>query len=145
MLFVAIVWNYSYSEIPGSFSTNLTINEQKAYYMLAQTLHGKVAFPRLGRIKVITLGDTVSQDMGLNGMASGHVVKFVRWSPDGQKLAILTENGTTAKGNLYVMDATKNAPLTLLVSDADWTTNCPVEFHTNGFEILYAKTVLCMQ
>ena len=139
MLFFTIVWNYDYSEIPGSFSTNLTVNEQKAYYILTQTLQGKVAFTRSGRIKVITLGDTVSQDFGLNGIASGHVVKFVRWSPDGQKLAVLTENGTTAKGNLYVMDATKNAPLTLLVSDADWTTNCPVEFHTNGFEILYAK------
>jgi hypothetical protein len=139
MLFVLLILNFGYSEIPGSFHSNLTYNEQNAYYKLAQDLHGKVAFIRSGRIKVITLGDTVSQDMGLNGVASGHEVKFVRWSPDGQKLAVLTRNGTTAKGNVYVMDASKNALLTLLVSDADWTTNCPIEFHTNGNEILYAK------
>jgi hypothetical protein len=139
MLFVPLIWNYVYSEIPGSFHSNLTYGEQKAYCKLAQELHGKVAFIRSGRIKVITVGETVSQDMGLNGVASGHVVKFVRWSPDGNKLAVLTQYGYSAKGNVYVMDASKNAPLTLLVSDANWTPNCPIEFHPNGYEVLYAK------
>ena len=141
-LFILLITSYSYSGTPDSFSSSLTASEQKAYFDLSQVLHGKVAFTRGGRIKVITIGDTISIDMGLNGVASGHTVEFVRWSPDGKKLAVLTENGTTNKGNVYVMDATKNAPLTLLVSGADYTTNCPLEFHTNGYEIFYAKNAV---
>jgi dipeptidyl aminopeptidase/acylaminoacyl peptidase len=127
MLFVLLIGGYGYSEIPGSFSSNLTDNEQKAYYKLAQDLHGKVAFSRQGtRIKVITIGDTVSQDFGPG--------KYVRWSPDGTKLAVVNNN------NVYVMDAIKNAPQTLLVSGIDNIPNCPIEFHTNGQEILYVKS-----
>ena len=140
MLFVLLIWNFGNSQTPRSFHANLTIGKQSAYQYIIPPIHGKVAFTRLGRIKVIIIGDTVSQDMGLNGVASGHVVEFVRWSSDGQKLAVLTRNGLTARGNVYVMNASKNAPLTLLVSDADWTPNCTIGFHTNGNEILYAKS-----
>jgi hypothetical protein len=127
MLFVLLIGNYGYSETPGSFSSRLTYDEQEAYYTLAQDLHGKVAFTRQGtRIKVITLGDTISQDFGPG--------KYVRWSPDGTKLAVSYNN------NVYVMEAVKNAQQTLLVSGIDNIPNCPIEFHTNGHEILYVKS-----
>jgi hypothetical protein len=138
LIFVALIWNFGYSQTTASFHSNLTVTEQEAYYKLAQALpHGKVAFTNKdGRIKVIALGDTISKDFGLNG-TGGAKAKFVRWSPDGTKLAVFTED----KKVYVMMDAYQNAPLTpLVVSNVFFGQRaCPIEFHTNGHEILYTK------
>ncbi len=135
MLFVFLIWNFGYSQTPRSFHANLIISKQSANQYIMPPIHGKVAFTRLGRIKVITLGDTVSQDFGLNGLSGTANAKWVRWNPAGTKLAVLTSDS-----KVYVMDAVKNASLTLLVSSVDNGANCGIEFHTNGHEILYAKS-----
>jgi len=85
-------------------------------------INGKVVYTKDGIVRVHVLGDDNYTELG-----SG---KFARWSPDGQKVAVL--DGSI----IYVVDADGTNRVEL-VTDAEGDKNCPLEFHTNGKEVLY--------
>lgn len=87
-------------------------------------IEGKVVYAQKKRIRVHILGDKNFVELGLG--------EFARWSPDGNKVAV------KYKKTIYVINADGSNRVDL-VDDAGGDDNCPLEFHTNGREILYIR------
>ncbi|MCB0285397.1 MAG: hypothetical protein KDE57_01990 [Calditrichaeota bacterium] len=83
---------------------------------------GKVVYTVDKKVRVHELGNPEFTELGRG--------KFARWSPDGQKVAV--KDGET----IYVINADGTNRIDL-VTDAEGDNNCPIEFHTNGKEVLY--------
>lgn len=86
-------------------------------------ISGKVVYAKGGVIKAHVLGD----DTNYIELGPGD---FARWSPDGQKVAVKAGN------IIYVVNADGSGKIEL-AADAEGDKNCPLEFHTNGKEVLY--------
>ncbi len=98
--------------------------ELRARNHLAKTINGKIIYTRKGRVRKIVIGKWQVMDLG-----SG---EYARWGPAGKRIAVF-ENGT-----IYVMDA-EGHHRKKLVDIRGKVKHNPIEFHTNGKEIIYAK------
>lgn len=83
---------------------------------------GKVVYVKNGKVRAHQLGNNNYTELGDGD--------FARWSPTGQKVAV--KYGSI----IYVVDADGSNRVEL-AADAEGDKNCPLEFHTNGKEVLY--------
>lgn len=90
----------------------------------SREISGAVVYTRNNRIRKVTLGESEPTDLGPG--------EFARWSRDGAQLAVYQ------RGSVVVMNANGSGRRTL-VSGANQVDGAPVEFHTNGEEIIYLK------
>lgn len=98
--------------------------EQTSLARLDAELDGAVAYSRSGRIYKVVIGDGTPVDLGPG--------KYVRWSPHGDKLAVLD-----SQGKVFVMDDDGSNRIELASGAA--TQNCPLEFHTNDQEVIWLQ------
>lgn len=98
--------------------------ELRALKHLAATIQGAIIYTRKGRVRKIVIGKWQVMDLG-----SG---EYARWGPAGKRIAVFE------KGKIYVMDA-EGHHRKKLVDIRGKVKHNPIEFHTNGKEIIYAK------
>ncbi len=96
--------------------------EQAKLDTLAAEIDGAVVYQRNGRIYKLVIGDWNPIELG-SGM-------YARWGPGGKKIAVLETNG-----DVYVMNSDGSNRTKLAAGGA--TGNCPLEFHTNGHEVIW--------
>ncbi|MBN1809906.1 MAG: carboxypeptidase regulatory-like domain-containing protein [Planctomycetes bacterium] len=97
--------------------------EQAKLDALDAAIDGTILYTQGGRVYTAVIGTWTPVDLG-----DGN---YARWSPDGQKIAVLHN------GNLYVMDA-DGGNRTLILSGLIWNIN-PIDYHANGTEILFTQ------
>ena len=106
------------------YLSNASEKELKALETLAKTIRGEIIYTRKGRVHKVTIGEWQPKDLGEG--------EFVRWGPEGKRIAVY------GRGQIYVMDANGNNRKRLIPVKGKIKHN-PIEFHTNGKEIIYAK------
>ena len=106
------------------YLSNASEKELKALETLAKTIQGEIIYTRKGRVHKVTIGEWQVKDLGEG--------KFVRWGPEGKRIAVY------GRGKIYVMDANGNNRKKLIAVKGKIQHN-PIEFHTNGKEIIYVK------
>lgn len=85
-------------------------------------ISGKVVYVKDNQVRVHQLGDSAYVELGRGD--------FARWSPNGNQVAV--KDGST----IYVVNADGTNRINL-ANNAEEDKNCPLEFHTNGNEVLY--------
>ncbi|MBW1955552.1 MAG: flippase-like domain-containing protein [Deltaproteobacteria bacterium] len=96
--------------------------EKRAIAELTGLIRGRILYSRSGRILKQKIGDWTPQDLGEG--------EYARWSPSGKQIAVYHQ------GSIFVMkaDGTQRRKLLDIPHKA---ANCPIEFHSNGKEILF--------
>jgi len=91
---------------------------------LASEIEGAIVYSRNRHIYIVVIGDWKPIDLGRG--------EYARWSPDGEKIAVYDRR------KIYVMDM--DGRNRKLVTDEAWQgKGCPIEFHTNGREIIFIR------
>ena len=98
--------------------------ERYALDNLAAEIKGAVVYTRGGRVRKVVIGSWETMDLGEG--------EFVRWGPKGMKIAVYH------KGVISVMNA-DGTNRKKLISVGGEARHCPIEFHTNGKEIIYVN------
>ncbi len=96
--------------------------EQAKLDQLNNEIDGAVVYSKGGRIFLVVIGEWNPIDLGAG--------LYARWSPHGDRIAVLE-----ATGKVLVMDADGGNRIQLATGAA--TDNCPLEFHTNGQEVIW--------
>ena len=110
------------SEAESACLTDITEAERQAMESLAEEIKGAVVYTKGGRVRKVVIGIWKTTDLGEGD--------FVRWGPKGMKIAVYY------KGVIYVVDA-DGTNRKRLVTVGGKAKHCPIEFHTNGKEIIY--------
>ncbi len=91
---------------------------------LASEIEGAVIYARNRRIYKVVIGDWKPIELGRG--------EYARWGPHGKKIAVYDRR------KIYVMNADGSGRK--LVTDEAWQkSGCPIEFHTNGREIVFIR------
>jgi hypothetical protein len=85
---------------------------------------GAVVYTRQGRVKKVVIGESTPSDLGPG--------EYARWSPDGTRLAVYN------RGAVSVMNA-DGSERRELVRNARHADGSPIEFHSNGEEIIFIR------
>lgn len=92
--------------------------------LLSSEIKGSVIFSKNRFIYKVVIGKWTPVELGRGD--------YARWSPDGKKIAVYDRR------EIYVMDA--DGGNRRLVSKEAWEgSGCPIEFHSNGHEIIFTK------
>ena len=91
---------------------------------LASEIQGAVIYTRNRRIYKVVIGDWKPIELGKG--------EYARWGPRGKKI------GVYDRRKIYVINADGSGRK--LVTDEAWQkSGCPIEFHTNGREIIFIR------
>jgi hypothetical protein len=97
---------------------------QSSLDLLASEIEGAIIFSRYHQIYKVVIGDWEPMELGEG--------EYARWGPKGEKIAIYTHR------KIYVMDA--DGGNRRLITDQAWSKHgCPIEFHTNGREVIFFR------
>ena len=91
---------------------------------LASEIQGAIIYSRNRHVYMVVIGDWKPIELGKG--------EYARWSPDGKKIAVYDRR------KIFVMDM--DGSNRRMVTDEAWQKNgCPIEFHTNGREIIFFR------
>jgi Tol biopolymer transport system component len=118
------VWAMTAGAAPEEPS-GVSPGEQEALRQLEAELDGAVLYSREGRVRKVVIGEWKPIDLGEGD--------YARWSPDGKKIAVWR------RGVVFVMNADGSGRRQLVTGSDKQEDGSPIEFHTNGREIIYTK------
>ena len=116
----------SYESVEFSFKDGVGLKKEKktSQDQLASEIEGAVIYARHNRIYKVMIGDWKAIELGKG--------EYARWGPRGKKIAVYDRR------KIYVMNADGSGRK--LVTDEAWEKRgCPIEFHTNGREIIFVR------
>ena len=99
--------------------------ERQAIADLTKEIQGTILYARRGHIRRQNLGEWEATDLGEGDSA--------RWSADGARIAVYDG------GNIYVMNADGSDRRRIYDNADELEDGAPLEFHTNGKEILFVR------
>lgn len=100
------------------------MGEQSPLEQLASEISGAVVYSRHRYIYKLVIGDWEPIEFGEG--------EYARWSPDGKRIAVYDRR------RIFVMNADGSSRT--LVTEEGWSRHgCPIEFHTNGREIIFIR------
>jgi Tol biopolymer transport system component len=98
---------------------------REALDQLAAEIEGAILYCGDDQVRKVVIGEWKPVDLGRGN--------YARWSPDGKKIAVWR------RGRVWVMDADGSGRKQLVDDAAKEEDGSPIEFHTNGREIVYVK------
>ncbi|OGP57953.1 MAG: hypothetical protein A2V65_10985 [Deltaproteobacteria bacterium RBG_13_49_15] len=107
---------------PAENPVIISEQEKKAIVKLSGRIKGHILFTKSGRVFRQKVGEWIPMDLGEGD--------YARWDPSGKRIAVYR------KGEIFVMQNDGKGKKRLL-QIPNKTRNCPIEFHTNGIEILF--------
>jgi Tol biopolymer transport system component len=99
--------------------------ERQALDQLAAEIQGAIVYCGDGQVKKVVIGEWKPIDLGTGS--------YARWSPDGKKIAVWH------RGQIAVMNADGSGRKQLASDAVKEEDGSPIEFHTNGKEIIYVR------
>ena len=100
------------------------MDEQSPLDQLASEISGTIVYSRHRYIYKVVIGDWKPIELGEG--------EYARWGPDGEKIAVYDRR------KIFAMDV--DGSNRKLVTDEGWSRHgCPIEFHTNGREIIFIR------
>lgn len=99
-------------------------DKQSPLDQLALEIKGAIVYSRYRHVYKLVIGDWKPIELGEG--------EYARWGPDGKKIAVYDRR------RIFVMNA--DGSDRKLVTNEGWSKNgCPIEFHTNGREIIFIR------